>query len=98
MSKDQRLPQNFATYPKSLSAVRAEKSEAACDWTPKDVLIELLRQIDKGEINPDSLIIVFRDTKENGDRETGLSYCGKDNYGTLGMLHVAMNWITRDWA
>lgn len=96
--KDQRLPHNFSTYPKSLSAVRADRSDAAGDWTPKDVLIDLLRQIDKGEINPDAMIVVFRDMKMDGERATGLSNCGKDGYVTLGMLHVAMNWITRDWA
>jgi hypothetical protein len=97
MTRDQRLPQSFATYPQSLSAARAEKSDAASDWTAKDVLIELLRQIDKGAIHPEAMIVVFRDVKETGERETGLSNCGNDGYVTLGMLHVAMNWITKDW-
>ena len=53
------LPSNFADYPKTLGEHRSDKSDQANDWTPRDALIAMLRDIDSGAASPDNLIIVW---------------------------------------
>jgi hypothetical protein len=50
------IPSSFANYPKSVMELRSEKSDAAADWTPRDVLIDVLRSIDQGKVKPEALI------------------------------------------
>lgn len=52
---------NFADMPKSVAELRAAKQHDGSQWTPRDVLIEVLRRIDKGEIQPERLLIIFRE-------------------------------------
>ena len=40
--------ENFADAPLSIAEHKAGKSHDAKDWTPRDVLVELLRGIDRG--------------------------------------------------
>lgn len=94
MTRDQ---QDFSDYPQSLTAYKAAKSDCAADWTPRDVIIEVLRQMDSKEITPDALFVVFRNRKPNGDAQNGYSVAGTDGNVTLGMLHMAMAWVTRAW-
>lgn len=42
---------DFAGQPISLSERRAEKSGKAKDWSPRDALVSLLREIDAGELD-----------------------------------------------
>lgn len=51
--------ENFADAPISLGELRSDRSDDAADWTPRDVLVSLLRTIDKGEIDPETLIVCF---------------------------------------
>lgn len=52
--------ENFADYPKSLAEIRSDRSQNSADWTPRDALIDLLRDIDSGKFNPKSLMIVHK--------------------------------------
>lgn len=50
---------NFAGYPKSITEMRADKTDLAKDITPRDVLIEMLRDIDEGHLNPSAIVVAF---------------------------------------
>lgn len=95
MSQEKSIVPNFATYPRSLSAYRSDKSDAACDWTARDVLIETLRMIDSGEVNPDHMVVVFRDILPEGVRQTGYCSSGEDSYVMLGMMHLSLDWLSK---
>jgi hypothetical protein len=56
---------NFKDYPRSLTEVKADKSQDSKDWTPRDVMIDALRKIDNGEWSCDALVIIYRDYGEN---------------------------------
>ena len=36
------------------------------DWTPRELLVYMLRLIDKGELQPDDLVVLFAYKKGNG--------------------------------
>lgn len=63
-------PDSFADYPKSISAVRADKSESSRDWSPRDALIDALGRIDTGELKPMCLSILIATENEDGSDQT----------------------------
>lgn len=53
-------PENFADHPKTIGQLRADRSGHAKDLTVREMLIELLRDIDSGEIEtPDFAVVCF---------------------------------------
>lgn len=67
--------ESFVNYPKSINELRSRKSGDASDWTPRDVLIQMLRDIDSGAIAPDALIVSFREKLETGFRTNFCAAC-----------------------
>lgn len=51
--------EDYSKFPKSLSEVRSDKSGKAADWTVRDMLIALLREIDSGSIHPEKAVLVY---------------------------------------
>ena len=49
---------SFADHPKTLSELRSEKSGDASDWTARDLLVHLLREIDSGRLAITDLVLV----------------------------------------
>lgn len=60
--------ENFADAPISLAEARAERQSSATAWGPRDVLVNILRAIDRGEIAPDRLAVVWADSNADGTR------------------------------
>jgi len=54
------MTDNFAGHPPSIGEIRADKSYHSKDWTPRDALISVLRDIDEGKIKPEALIVCMR--------------------------------------
>lgn len=89
------IPDNFADHPLSIAEIRADKSQNATDWTPRDVLIELLRDIDSGAIAPDALIVAMSipdETFPDGYATMKFRQASPSIYHSLGL---AQRFITR---
>ena len=54
------MVEEFKNAPVSINEIRASKFEDAGEWTPRDLLVHLLRQIDNDEIDPTSMIICHK--------------------------------------
>lgn len=52
---------DFSNAPQSITEIRADKAENAALWTPRDAVIALLRDIDRGEVKPDAIVICIRE-------------------------------------
>jgi len=65
--------EDFSQHPKTIGEIRAEKTENAKDWRPRDALIDLLRQIDNG-LEIKNMVIVY---------ETETEYCDKSAVDSL---------------
>ena len=56
MPEDQE-PLSYANYPQSIAEIRSDRSRQGTDWTPRDVLIATLRDLDSGRIAPHTLVV-----------------------------------------
>jgi hypothetical protein len=83
------IPDNFSGYPKSISEVRAHKLRDGRLWGPRDALIDLLRDIDGGKVDPVDLVIVYRGFSDDGHSHTSFTAAGKDPLVVYGMLSFA---------
>lgn len=84
------MPNNdddFSNFPESVAERRSDLTRNAADWTPRDVLIALLRAMDKGEVNPSSLICCTARREEEQGAVTVMYYASSPNkLETLGLL------------
>lgn len=94
MSDETPTTESFADYPITLG--EAKKSSAAHDWTPRDALISVLRAIDKGEINPDCLIICYRELDAPGFVKSNFRSVSPDIHATLGLLSFTSMRLTME--
>jgi hypothetical protein len=85
------MVENFADHPKTVGEIRANKTQLAREWAPRDVLIEMLRLIDSGK-KVDALVVCWKETIEG--RENGFYRLSSPNCLTaLGMLSLAAHQI-----
>ena len=80
------MTDDFTNYPVSISERRAEQEHDASKWTPRDILINLLREIDRGNISPDALVCVYRFTDEDGGKCARYAQSSSDVDAALGLL------------
>lgn len=83
---------NFAEYPESIGEITAKR---ASEWTPREVLIHTLRKLDRGEINPDTLTVCFRNRTGPTEAETDINFAsaGPDLQTTIGLLTITIDKI-----
>lgn len=83
------MSDSFADEPVTITALRAAKSENAKLWTPRDALIDVLRRIDKGEIKPNALTVVWREEFDTGGGIIDFSTSAESDVVTLVLLQRA---------
>lgn len=91
------LPDNFSDYPESLATARAHSESDARLWTPRDALLEVLKDIDSGVANPTQIIIVYeQDPPEGKQQDTTYVAAGVRNCkDALGLLEYAKLSVAR---
>lgn len=90
------MTENFSNHPPSIGEIKSDKSGSALDWTPRDALIWMLREIDAGRIDCYHLIlswtqIVSPPSPEYSKYKTDFRQAGGSEYtwDSLGLLmHV----------
>lgn len=68
-----------------VSEIRSDQSGNGADWSPRDALINLLRDIDAGKSKPTSLVICWREASGIGESSHYSSAC-KTPWDGLGLL------------
>ncbi len=63
--------EDFSKLPESLAERRMRESDDCTKWTPRDVLLHFLRDIDNGSLVPDGLIVLYLKHVE-GNTLTGM--------------------------
>lgn len=61
------MTEDFSNHPTSINEARAIREHDGAKWSPRDALINLLRDIDSGAVTPDALVCVYRYRDEDGD-------------------------------
>lgn len=70
---------NFADAPMSLATKRAEKAEDGRLWKPRDLLIDLLRDIDNGRLSPQAMVVMHKTTHTDNSYDIVTLSCGGAN-------------------
>lgn len=60
------MPESFAHEPLTVGERRAENSPNASSWSPRDLLVKLLRDHDAGKAVLDDIVVVWRSGDEFG--------------------------------
>ena len=81
-------PENFAGHPETIGSIRAMKSKSGADWTPRDVLIDLLRAIDDGSLRVDTIFVACGKCDGNLT-QTSYAQSGKNLWEAQGMIETA---------
>lgn len=83
-------PESFKDYPESLTHRKAEKAEDCSIWTPRDALLDVLRDIDSGKISPVSLVVAFSEHRDTTTHtRTGYRQAGPSSAMNIGTMEVA---------
>lgn len=80
--------QDFSDYPEILNALRAEKEQSAAAWSPRDVLLYLLKEIDSGNVDPEALVVCYADKYDGQKYRVGYRVSSPSYVLSLGMLEA----------
>lgn len=76
---------NFKDAPPSITELRAHKNGDGSLWTPRDALINLLRDIDNG-LNVDILIVAYRANLNENEIEYNYRNATPNPLTAIGLL------------
>lgn len=79
-------PESFADHPTTIGEVRSTRSQSAADWSPRDLLVKLLREHDSGEHVLEQLVVCF----EDADASVGFWNACADRTIAVGLLAQAV--------
>lgn len=77
---------NFADYPESVAELKCDNGAG---WSPRDALINLLRDIDSGKIAPKSLVICGYEVLGKGRTATFFRNASPTIQDAVGLMEVA---------
>ena len=88
--------EDFTNYPQSLAEVKAQNEKDATAWTPRDVLLGMLRDLDSGAIEAKELVVSYRGRKaEDPPKHESVYYrvACKKTHSAVGILAIAQQLI-----
>lgn len=81
------MTEDFKDYPKSITELRSDKTQDGGDWTARDAIISVLRDIDSGDIETPKFAIVILGSLDDDDATHTLFYNATPNrYILLGLI------------
>jgi hypothetical protein len=78
---------DFRDAPVSLGERRALNEDNCSRWTPRELLMHLLREMDSGKFNPDALVVCYLKVEDAGTR-TGMRRAKASVMQTIALLEV----------
>ena len=81
---------SFKDHPQSIGELKSDRTDDCKDWTPRDVLIHVLRGIDKGEINTSVLLVAWTESTEGRHSKGHFRVSSSDALVTMGLLQTTM--------
>lgn len=88
------MEDDFSKAPVSISELRSGRTDRAKDWTVRDALVNMLRQIDSGDRTYDMVVIAYARRLEDDHLKVGCFIAGtKNNLEAAGIAAVAAHCI-----
>jgi hypothetical protein len=72
-----------------------QRHAAMTSQTPRETLLEILGKIDRGELDPDVMVITYGYWDEKDERCNGFTAAGPDALAAYGVLAAALMMLTR---
>lgn len=87
------MTDDFSKHPPTIGELRSDRERSPASWTPRDLLISLLRDIDAGTIEPEAMVVTWRGPIESDvdDAVKGWAAASPDLVTTVGLLAYATN-------
>lgn len=89
---------DYSAFPRTINEPRSDRTGAAKDWTPRDLLISALREIDNNQgavSKATKAILIIGHFDEDGSTQIQLCRAGTTNaWESLGMLTEGASVIT----
>ena len=73
---------DFSQHPVTIGELRSDRSRSSSDWSARDLLISLLRDIDRGVVPADAMVVLHPKRQEDGTTDTVFRACGPGLYVT----------------
>lgn len=81
---------DYSDHPLSITEIKSDKTNRGSDWTPRDALIALLRDIDSGKRDVQGIFIAARVAGAGeGACRPFFSACARDPIDAMGMIELA---------
>lgn len=81
---------DYANHPPTINEIKSDKTGSGADWTPRDVLIALLRDIDSGNVKLSAVFIAGLCPGDHQDAVRPFFACAAANpIEALGMLALS---------
>jgi hypothetical protein len=95
------MSEGFADAPVSIGEIKSGKTWRSKDWSPRDLLIQLLRDIDSGAIAPHemaTLVVLWGHSNEKGSvgRYLVSSPSAAECYGVMALAQHKMMFDDRE--
>lgn len=80
--------ENFAEHPNTIGELRSDRSGLGADWSVRDMLVNLLRDIDSGKIKPEAAVLIFTRAADGDPNATTTHFrnASPSTIHALGML------------
>lgn len=93
------MDDSFAEYPRTIGELRSDKTDKSHDWTVRDMLISVLRDIDSGKgeyVKAERAVLILGNVDPDGSTNIQAVRAGTRNaWEGMGLLHEAMAMATR---
>lgn len=86
---------SFAELPVSLGERRADQSMNAAHWSPREALLAALRDLDRGNLSADALLVIWRKKTADGVTDSHYLASSPDVHTTLGLLEMAKHQVLK---
>ena len=80
---------SFAEHPVSITEARATKADMGHLWTPRDCLLQMLRDVDNGEIDPVDLIVAYSELLEDDVMGVYTRTSCRSFFNSIALLEIA---------
>lgn len=91
------MTDDFSDHPISLAETRADRENNGGRWTPRDALIHILREIDRGNIDPVAIAVIYTEKLGDSDTRTRFVQSSPSSPFLLGMIELAKHLMLRGW-
>ena len=82
--------------PVNLATAKAYRTGDPKDWSVRDMLVDQIRRIDDGEINPRHAVVAMHFANKDGGTSTGYARSGGTQIEVVGTLRIVEDLIVRD--